>query len=132
MNQQVSQIDPQRSNGRDQFYVVNGYISFIRNDEKAYYLACPDENCRRKVAQTPSEPPLFHCDHCNKTYDKCNPTYMLLAKVSDLSDNVFINFYRDQGKDLMTVSPEEMKILKDENNLTRINDIFYDAHFKYY
>jgi hypothetical protein len=57
---------------------------------------------------------------------------MLLAKVSDLSDNVFINFYRDQGKDLMTVSPEEMKILKDENNMTRINDIFYDAHFKYY
>lgn len=25
-----------------------------------------------------------------------------------------------------------MKILKDENNMTSINDIFYEAHFKYY
>jgi hypothetical protein len=46
----VAAIDPQRGGGRDQFYIVNGYISFIRNDEKAYYLACPDENCRRKVS----------------------------------------------------------------------------------
>ena len=96
MNNQVATIDTNSGRGgRDQFYVINGYVSFIKNDDKAYYLACPDENCRRKVAQTPSEPPMFHCDHCNKTYEKCNPTYMLLAKISDLSDNVFINFYRE-------------------------------------
>ena len=25
-----------------------------------------------------------------------------------------------------------MKVLKDENNMTKINDVFYNAHFKYY
>ena len=75
---------------------------------------------------------MFHCDHCNKTHDKCNPTYMLLAKISDLSDNVFINFYREQGSGLMSVGPETMKQYKDDNNLSAINDIFYEAHFKHY
>lgn len=32
----------------------------------------------------------------------------------------------------MSVTPEQMKTLKDENNNTAINDIFYEAHFKYY
>lgn len=32
----------------------------------------------------------------------------------------------------MSVAPAEMKALKDQNNLTEINNIFYDAHFKYY
>ena len=57
---------------------------------------------------------------------------MLLAKISDLSDNVFINFYREQGSGLMSVGPEQMKQYKDENNLSAINDIFYEAHFKHY
>lgn len=57
---------------------------------------------------------------------------MLLAKVADLSDNVFINFLREQGSHLMSVTPDQMKTLKDENNNTAINDIFYEAHFKYY
>ena len=57
---------------------------------------------------------------------------MLLGKISDLSDNVFINFYREQGSSLMSVSPEKMKELKDNNEMSAINDIFYEAHFKYY
>lgn len=32
----------------------------------------------------------------------------------------------------MSIGPEEMRGLKDENNITAINDIFYNAHFKYY
>jgi len=32
----------------------------------------------------------------------------------------------------MTVPPEQMKVLKDSNNMTEINNIFYEAHFKYY
>lgn len=32
----------------------------------------------------------------------------------------------------MSIRPEDMRKLKDENNQTAINDIFYDAHFKYY
>lgn len=94
MNNAVAQHDV-GGRANQHFYVVNGYISFIKNDDKAYYLACPEENCRRKVTESPDQPPTYFCEHCNKSYDSCKPTYMLLAKISDLSDNVFINFYRE-------------------------------------
>lgn len=32
-------------------YIINCFASFIRNDDKVYYMACPDENCRRKVTE---------------------------------------------------------------------------------
>lgn len=99
MNQQVFSNPDQNQNynryNRDQFYLINGYVSYIKNDEKSYYLACPEESCRRKVNPTSSEPQMYHCDHCNKTYDHCKPTFMLLCKISDLSENVYINFYRE-------------------------------------
>lgn len=57
---------------------------------------------------------------------------MLLAKISDLSDNIFINFYREQGQALMSCTASEMKLMKDDNNMTDINNVFYDAHFKHY
>lgn len=51
MNQLLAGID--KSGGekqlKDMFFMINGYVSFIKNDEKCYYLACPDENVRKKV-----------------------------------------------------------------------------------
>lgn len=34
------------------YFLVNGYISFIKNDEKSYYLSCPEETCRKKVVMS--------------------------------------------------------------------------------
>lgn len=39
---------------------------------------------------------------------------MLLAKISDLSDSVYVNFYRDQGEKIMSVAADTLKKLKDE------------------
>jgi hypothetical protein len=63
-------------------YVLNCLVSFIRNDDKVYYLACPEINCRKKVIE--EDPGLrYRCESCNKHYDHCVPTYMLCAKISD-------------------------------------------------
>lgn len=99
--------------GQAGFYFINCYISFIKNDDKTYYLACPDENCKRKVIE---EGNGYKCEHCNKTYDNCSPTYMLLAKISDLSDSIYVNFYREQGNQIMTVSADSMKKYKDDKD----------------
>jgi len=32
----------------------------------------------------------------------------------------------------MSISPDQMRLHKEQNNMTAINDIFYEAHFKYY
>jgi hypothetical protein len=41
----------QLSNGGGQYFNVSAYVSFVKNDDRAYYLACPEENCRRKVVE---------------------------------------------------------------------------------
>jgi len=42
----IANLNTNRENG---FFQISGYIIFIKNDEKTFYLACPEENCRRKV-----------------------------------------------------------------------------------
>mmetsp|Transcript_24613 Transcript_24613/g.24204 ORF Transcript_24613/g.24204 Transcript_24613/m.24204 type:complete len:152 (+) Transcript_24613:1579-2034(+) len=70
----------------------------IRNDDKCYYLACPDENCRRKVNQEANQ---YHCETCKKSYDTCVPTYMLSVEIADASDSVHVNFYREMGEKIL-------------------------------
>ena len=57
--------------GGANYFTVSGYITYVKNDEKAYYLACPDDNCRRKVQEndgTFESQMKYRCDNCNKCY----------------------------------------------------------------
>jgi len=42
----VQQLSANRESG---FFHISGYVIFVKNDEKTFYLACPEDNCRRKV-----------------------------------------------------------------------------------
>lgn len=57
MNAALAQIDRNPTGYstnqlKDMYFLVNGYISFIKNDEKSYYLSCPEDNCRKKVVMS--------------------------------------------------------------------------------
>jgi replication factor A1 len=93
---------------------VSGYISHMRNDDKTYYLACPTDTCKKKVME---ESTGWRCENCNRTYSHCVPTYMLSAKIADLSDNFFVNFYRNEGTSIMGMTAEKLKDLKDEGDI---------------
>jgi hypothetical protein len=43
------------------FFKVSGYISRMMNDEKMFYLSCPE--CRKKVIE---ETVGYRCENCNK------------------------------------------------------------------
>ncbi len=60
------------------------------------YNACPD--CRKKVHE---EPAGYRCENCNKVHMTMNPTYMLNAKVADLSGSIFVQFTRELGNEIM-------------------------------
>ena len=89
---------------------VSGYVSFVKNDDKTFYLACPTESCKKKVME---ESTGWRCENCNRTYNNCVPTYMLSAKISDLSDCFFVNFYSNTGTQLMGMTADKLKNLKD-------------------
>ena len=99
----VFQSDPQllhtlsNAPGGGGYFNVSGYVTYIKNDDRILYLACPEENCRKKVIDNDGVVDTvgkYRCDHCNRSWDTCVPTYMLLAKISDFSDSVYVNFYR--------------------------------------
>jgi len=69
-------------------------------DDKMIYNSCPD--CRKKVQD---EPAGYRCEHCNKVHMTMIPTYMLSAKVADLSGSLYIQFPRELGDPVMGGMP---------------------------
>jgi hypothetical protein len=78
------------------FFKLSGYVSHIITDDKMFYLSCPD--CRRKVIEDVTG---YRCENCNKTQSRMIPTYMLTAKLSDVSGSLFIQFPRELGDPIM-------------------------------
>ena len=67
------------------FFKISGFVKIILNEDKIYYMACPD--CRKKVT---NENGLWRCENCIKTYKNSQPTYMLSAVIHDATGDVLI------------------------------------------
>ena len=96
------------------YYYVSAYIWILKNDDKTYYLACPEDKCKRKVIE---ESVGWRCTNCDKTYQNCVPTYMLSAKLADVSESFFVNFYRQEGTAIMGLPADKLKDIKDQGDI---------------
>jgi len=116
------------------YFNISAYVTYVKNDDKVFYLACPEDNCRRKVVDNDGmidATGKYRCEHCNRNYETCVPTFMLLAKIADFSDSVYVNFYRQQAELIMGgVTAEKIKELKEQGESAQVNDAFCDAQFK--
>jgi methionyl-tRNA synthetase len=104
---------------KPQIFFLNGYVSRIKNDERMFYPACPNDNCRRKVTQDAGG---YRCENCSKTYSSYNPTYMLQAKVSDFSDSIYVNFSREQGTFIMGKDAKQFEQFKQSHDSQQVDD----------
>lgn len=59
----------------------------------------------------------WRCENCNRTYPNCIPTYMLMAKICDVSESLFINFYRQEGTAIMGLPADKLKEVKDQGDI---------------
>ena len=109
------------------FFFLNGYISRIKNDDRIYYPACKSDNCRRKVVEDSNG---YRCEHCNKTFNDFNPTFMITAMISDFTESIYVNFAREHGTSLMGMSAEEFKTFKDTQSEATVQKYFDDLLFK--
>lgn len=97
------------------FFKVSGFVGKIMCDDKSVYLSCP--TCRKKVAD---EPTGYKCEHCNKVFADCIPTYMMSVKFSDISGNVFMQFPREQAEPIMGgMKAEEFLQIRDDAEKTK-------------
>eukprot|EP00347_Sterkiella_histriomuscorum_P004404 403360589 len=109
------------------YFYVSAYIWILKNDDRTYYLACPNDDCKRKVIE---ESVGWRCQSCDRTYQTCIPTYMLSAKLADASDAQFINFYKQEGTLIMGLPADKLKEIKDQGDIQVINDTFSDRQFR--
>jgi replication factor A1 len=101
----------------------------VKNDDRTFYLACPEDSCKKKVIE---ESVGWRCENCNKTYPHCNPTYMLRAKISDVSDAAYVDFYRNEGTALMGLPADKLKELKDQGDIQVINEAYADRLYRHF
>lgn len=74
-----------------------------------FYLSCPE--CRKKISDDTAG---YRCESCNKVYSECVPTYMLTAKVTDVSGSVFVCFPKELADPIMNgMSASEFKHFKE-------------------
>ena len=83
----------------------------IKNDDKVFYPACKNENCRRKVVEDSGR--MYSCEHCGKSFDSFQPTYMIMARISDFTDSIYVYFTRENGTSLMGKTADQFKEFKD-------------------
>ena len=69
-------------------YYVNGYLSYIKQDDNTVYEACPV--CKKKVTK---EGEFYSCEKCATTIEKPNESFLLTGKVSDATGSMFLRFY---------------------------------------
>ncbi len=55
---------------------------------------------------------------------------MLMAKMSDVSGNVFISFPRELGDSLLGMTAEDFKRFRENNDEDTVKDLFHTRHFK--
>lgn len=90
-----------------------------------YYISCPD--CRRKVID---EGHGFRCENCNKTQPTMIPTYMLTAKVSDVSGSLFIQFPRELGDPIMNgMTADQFRHFKEDNTPEALKELVRQCQF---
>ena len=122
------------SNSKKQFdsYNITWIIDkFITTKwDKNIYLACPDESWRKKV-HFEARHKNYKWENWNRSYDHCNPTYMITARVSDGTDQTNVQFYREQGEQILGgITAQEMWKLGEYKDKEKANQVFEESLFK--
>ena len=107
-------------NSGTKFYKLQGFVNKVQNEDKCFYLACPD--CKKKVLDDPFG---YRCENCQKTVSSANASYILTAKISDFSGNLFVQFMQDAGDHVMNgISAEQFKELKELSSAEQMKEFF--------
>ena len=110
-------------------FTINGYVARIKNQDRVFYPACPNDECRKKVIE---ENGVYRCENCGKTYETCKPTYMISAKISDFTDSLYINFTREHGEALIGMPADAFKEKIESMTEEQTSDFFDQLMFRHF
>ncbi len=115
---------------------VRAVVTFFKTgsgekDSPPWYLACPGENCSKKV--TADGPEAYRCDRCNRLYPTYECRYILSLMISDSSTSVWTTAFNDTAGTLLNgTTARTLQDFKDQGNTHAYNSVFKTNTFKQY
>lgn len=103
-------------------------LTHFRNDVKNYYLGCPNQKCRKKLAVKDG---TLICEKCGEI-NEAKYYYTLNFEVSDCSGRIWCDLFGDAGGLLTGMKAEDYKELIEAEDAAKLNTIYDNIVFKRY
>ncbi|KAF8786558.1 replication protein A 70 kDa DNA-binding subunit-like [Argiope bruennichi] len=110
------------------YYVNKATIVMLRK-ENCMYMACPGEECNKKVIDMNNG--IYRCEKCNREYSEFKWRLLLSVSVADFTENQWVTCFQEAAEGILGVSAQELGMCK-ETDEERYNEILTDANFKSY
>ena len=96
------------------YFSVEASIIMIKMDN-IMYRACPNETCRRKVAEEPEGSEDFKCVKCDKKYPNFTWRYSLQTAIADFTDFHWVTIFEESGNQILGMSADALARKKEDN-----------------
>ncbi|GBM05833.1 Replication protein A DNA-binding subunit [Araneus ventricosus] len=110
------------------YYVNKATIVMLRK-ENCMYMACPGEECNKKVIDMNNG--IYRCEKCNREYSEFKWRLLLSVSVADFTENQWVTCFQEAAEAILGVNAQELGAYK-ETDEERYNEILTDANFKSY
>ncbi|KAI9564074.1 Replication protein A 70 kDa D-binding subunit [Daphnia sinensis] len=110
------------------YYNVKAMVAMI-NKERALYMACPSEDCNKKVIDQNNG--LYRCEKCQREFQDFKWRMMLSVNIADATEQQWVTCFQETAETLLGRSADEIGRLKDTDN-AEFQKIFEAATFKWY
>ncbi|CAM8978131.1 unnamed protein product [Rhodiola kirilowii] len=103
--------NPTLGEDKPAFYSIRAFISFIKPDQPMWYRAC--KTCNKKV--TDGSGSGYWCQGCQKNDVESCLRYILAAKVSDATGEIWLSIFNDQAESIIGCSADELESIKSQD-----------------
>jgi len=106
---QQAKLENLGSGDKPDFFSNRCYITALRT-ETISYMACPTENCNKKVNE--ETPGTYFCEKCRRSFDRIDYRYVLSATVQDVTSQSYVSIFNETGQQILKHTAEEMEHFK--------------------
>lgn len=105
-----------------------GTVTFLKGDKTMYYMACPGENCNKKVTEDMGQ---YRCEKCQRVYNYCDYRYIFSFQLTDYSSSSWVQCFNEAGETLLGMPAEELHRLKEsQQDEEKYQSVFEKVAYK--
>ncbi|KAI3657281.1 hypothetical protein MP638_002221 [Amoeboaphelidium occidentale] len=105
-----------------------GTVTFLKGDKTMYYMACPGENCNKKVTEDMGQ---YRCEKCQRVYNYCDYRYIFSFQLTDYSSSSWVQCFNEAGETMLGMPAEELHRLKEsQQDEEKYQSVFEKVAYK--